>query len=51
VLLSGQAVVTGLCDRLRFQAQLEETVINPPGVRSAEIPINGTPFKEAISNQ
>lgn len=51
VRLSGEAVVNGLCDRLRFQAQLEETAKNSPGVRSAEILINGTPLEEAISNQ
>jgi hypothetical protein len=47
--ISGQPVLSGVCDTPRFVAQLEETALQFDTVSAVEILLNGDPIDEALS--
>jgi hypothetical protein len=51
VYLTGQFALGGVCDNPRFQAQLEYTVLQFPGIEAVQIFINNTPLQELLSGQ
>ena len=51
VALSGDLVLTGVCEDARIQAQLEETARQHSYSQNVEITVNGTPLAELLSGQ
>lgn len=49
--LVGNYQLGGTCDTPRFQGQIEQTVLDAPGVESASILLNGVPIEQALSSQ
>jgi hypothetical protein len=49
VKLTGKLSLAGVCDSPRIEAQLEETILQFPGVKTAEIFINNKPIEEVMS--
>ncbi len=47
--LSGELMVSGVCDNPRIEAQLEETALQFSTVSQVSIFINGTPLEEVLS--
>ncbi len=51
VRLSGSGSISGSCDRLRAQAQIEETILAAPGVKSLDVTVNDTPLADFIAGK
>lgn len=51
VRLSGSGSISGSCDRLRAQAQIEETILASPGVKSLNITVNGKPLVDFLAGK
>jgi hypothetical protein len=51
VYLSGRYMLGGVCDNPRFQAQIEETILQFPEVKEARIMINDTPLSDILSGK
>lgn len=51
VRLSGSGSISGSCDRLRAQAQIEETVLAAPGVTALDITVNEIPLADFIAGK
>lgn len=49
VRLSGSGSINGSCDRLRAQAQIEETILAAPGVKSLDVTVNEIPLADFIA--
>ncbi|MCI0519697.1 MAG: GerMN domain-containing protein, partial [Chloroflexi bacterium] len=49
--LSGEYLLGGVCDNPRFQAQIEETVMQFPGFKEAHILINDIPLEDILSGK
>lgn len=51
VTLSGSGEIDGSCDRLRAQAQIEETILAVPGVRAVQVTVNGAPLDDFLAGK
>jgi hypothetical protein len=49
--LTGSGSIEGSCDRLRAQAQIEETILAAPGVKSLDVTVNETPLADYIAGK
>jgi hypothetical protein len=51
VRLSGSGTISGSCDRLRAQAQVEETILASPGVTSLDVTVNDMPLVDFLAGK
>ncbi|HEX7976680.1 MAG TPA: GerMN domain-containing protein [Anaerolineales bacterium] len=51
VSLSGQLLLGGECDDPRVKAQIEQTALGIPGVKSVSVKVNGVPLDELLSGK
>jgi hypothetical protein len=51
VKLNGSGSIGGSCDQLRAQAQIEETILASPGVKSLDVTINGKPIGDFLAGK
>jgi hypothetical protein len=49
VYLTGKVMMGGECDIPRFKGQIEQTILAQPGVKQANVFLNGKPIDEALS--
>lgn len=49
VYLDGTVMLGGECDTPRFKGQIEHTILSQPGVKKANVFLNGKPIDEALS--